>query len=84
LNPGHGALGSGKRDAVGDLITVRFGSEATEFALSEKAPKVGDLLRRNGDNWVVVEVNEDADGKSTVVLQPGIKEADAPIPRDRM
>ena len=60
---------------MGDLVTVRFGSEATEFILSEKTPKVGDTLKRNGDNWEVVEVREDADGKSTVVLKPGMKPA---------
>jgi hypothetical protein len=70
-------LGSGERDAVTELTTIRFGSVATEFAMSEKSPKVGDILKRNGDNWVVVEVKDDGDGRSTVILQPGMKPADA-------
>jgi hypothetical protein len=58
---------------MNDLVTVRYGSTATEFVLSDKTPKVGDVLKRNGDNWVVVEIKEDGGGKSTVVLQPGLK-----------
>jgi len=57
---------------MNDLVTVRYGS-TTQFVLSDKTPKVGDVLKRNGDNWVVVEIKEDAGGKSTVVLQPGLK-----------
>jgi hypothetical protein len=58
---------------MGDLVTVRFGSDATQFEMSEKAPKVGDVLKRNGDNWEVVEIKEDSGGHTTVILKPGMK-----------
>jgi hypothetical protein len=64
---------------MSDLAMVQYGSEATEYILSAKKPKVGDVLKRNGDTWVVVEIKDGADGKSTVVLQPGSPDAD----RDR-
>ena len=54
-----------------------FGLESPEYLLSEKTPKVGDTLKRNGDNWEVVEVEEHKDGTSTVTLRPGMKLADS-------
>lgn len=39
-------------------------------------PKVGDVLKRNGDEWVVMEVTEDPRG-STVRLEP-VERADEP------
>ena len=46
---------------MSDLLTVRFPSGAKEFRMSDKAPEVGDVLRRNGDNWLVEEVHEGDD-----------------------
>ena len=63
----------GERDALNEMHVVRYPSGDKEFRMSEKAPEEGDVLKRNGDNWVVVEIKEDAGGKSTVVLQPGLK-----------
>jgi hypothetical protein len=68
-------LGSGERDAVTTLATLRFESIGHEYVMSEKLPKVGDVLRRNGDNWVVKEIREEKDGTSTVTLRPGLKPA---------
>jgi hypothetical protein len=35
-----------------------------------EAPDEGDVLRRNGDNWVVEKVHEDDDGNTVVTLRP--------------
>ena len=43
--------------------------------MSAKTPRVGDVLKRNGDNWIVAEVTAEKDGTSTVVLRPGLKPA---------
>ena len=40
---------------MSDLVTVRYPSGDTEFRMSDTAPKVGDVLKRNGDNWIVEE-----------------------------
>ena len=55
------------------LLTVRYPSGATEFRMSDNAPQVGDILKRNGDNWIVEEVTESEDGTSVVTLRPGQK-----------
>lgn len=56
--------------------TLRFEPRGGfEYVLSEQVPKVGDVLKRNGDNWQVVEVTEEKDGTSTVILRPGLKPA---------
>jgi hypothetical protein len=54
------------------LVTLRYPGE-TEFRLSESAPKVGDVLKRNGDNWIVEQVREETDGTTVVTLRPGPK-----------
>lgn len=56
-------------------VTIRYPTGESEFRLSEQAPKVGDVLRQNGDNWVVVEVAKAKDGTSVVTLRPGLKRA---------
>ena len=38
--------------------------------MSEKTPAEGDILTRNGDNWVVEEVREADDGSTVVTLRP--------------
>jgi hypothetical protein len=55
---------------MSDLLTVRYPSGAREFRMSDTAPEVGDVLRRNGDNWVVEEVDEGDDGSTVVTLHP--------------
>ena len=52
------------------MHVVRFPSGDREFRMSEKAPEKGDVLRRNGDNWVVEKVHEDDDGNTVVTLLP--------------
>lgn len=56
-------------------ISIRYSDGASEFRLSENTPKIGDVLKRNGDRWVVVEVRHEKDGTSTVILRPGLKPA---------
>ena len=55
---------------MSDLLTVRYPSGAREFRMSDTAPEVGDVLRRNGDNWVVEEVHDGDDGSTVVTLRP--------------
>jgi hypothetical protein len=55
---------------MSDLLTLRYPSGDKEFRMSDKAPEKGDVLRRNGDNWVVEKVHEDEDGKTVVTLLP--------------
>ena len=52
------------------LHTIRYPSGETEFRMSENTPNVGDILTRNGDNWVVEEVREAEDGSTVVTLRP--------------
>jgi hypothetical protein len=63
---------------MSDLLTVRYPSGVTEFRMSDQAPEVGDVLTRNGDNWVVEEVHEGDDGSTvvTIRLQPPLIEPD--------
>jgi hypothetical protein len=76
LTPGHRARSSGKREAVSSTALIyRFSRGGSEYRLSEKTPKVGDVLKRDGDNWVVVAVEVQADGTTVVTLRPGIKPA---------
>ena len=55
---------------MSDLQTFRYPSGDKEFRMSETSPEKGDVLRRNGDNWVVEEVHEDDDGRTVVTLLP--------------
>jgi len=73
---------------VSDLLTVRYPSGDSEFRMSDKAPKVGDVLKRNGDNWIVDKVVETNEG-TQVTLRPGVKPVDEPVggasnPTDRI
>jgi hypothetical protein len=71
----HRVRTSGERDAVSDTVVLRFPAAPTEYRLSDKKPRVGDVLKRNGDNWSVVTVEEDKDGTTVVTLRPGLKPA---------
>lgn len=55
------------------LVSVRYPMGGTEFQLSDKTPQVGDVLRRNGDNWVVETVTVQENGSTSVTLRPGLK-----------
>ena len=76
LTLSHRVRSSGERGAVSsDLVTVRYPSGGAQYELSDKRPEVGDVLKRNGDNWVVESVTENKDGATTVTLRPGLKPA---------
>ena len=53
-----------------DMHVVRYPSGDKEFRMSEKAPEKGDVLKRNGDSWVVERIHEDDDGNTVVNLRP--------------
>lgn len=57
------------------LVTIRYPEGDSEFRMSEQAPAVGDVLKRNGDNWIVEEVMQNKDGTTLVTLRPGPKPA---------
>ena len=65
---------------MSDLFTLRYPSGDKEFRMSDKAPEKGDVLRRNGDNWVVEKVDEDDDGNTVVTLRP--QPLLEPVPED--
>lgn len=56
---------------MSDLLTVRYPSGETEFRMRDKEPRVGDVLTRNGDNWIVEAVTEAENGSTLVTLRPG-------------
>jgi hypothetical protein len=58
-----------------DLLTVHYPTGGAHYELSDKRPNVGDVLKRNGDNWIVESVTEKKDGVTTVTLRPGLKPA---------
>ena len=58
---------------MSDLLTVRYPSGDFEFRMSEKAPEVGDVLHRNGDDWIVEEVSASEDGTAVITVRPGPK-----------
>ena len=52
------------------LHTIRYPSGETEYRMSDNAPKVGEILRRNGHKWLVQEVVEAVGGTTIVTLRP--------------
>jgi hypothetical protein len=63
------------------LLTVRFPSGATEFRMTDDAPEVGDVLKRDGDCWIVGDVTRADDGSAVVTLsriEPGESDVDGP------
>ena len=56
-------------EAVSDLVSVRYPSGATEFRMIHKAPELGDVVKRNDQDWVVHEVTEAKTG-TQVWLRP--------------
>jgi hypothetical protein len=54
----------------GGAMTFDFHPEPTEYRLSAKKPKVGDEIKRNGDTWVVIDVQDGKDGDTIVTLRP--------------
>ena len=60
---------------MSDTVVLRFPAKPPEYRLSAKKPKVGDVLKRNGDNWVVERVEEATDGTCLVSLRPRTRPA---------
>lgn len=63
---------------MSQLMTVRYPNSVADYELSESTPQVGDVLKRNGDNWVVETVTQEQDGSATVTLRPGLKPVESP------
>jgi hypothetical protein len=55
------------------MVIVRFPSGETEFQMTAEAPKVGDMVRRGGNEWQVEEVGADENDRVVVTLAPAIK-----------
>jgi len=53
-----------------DTVIYRFAADR-EYRLSEEKPGVGDVIQRNGEDWVVASVAEVKDGTTVVTLRPG-------------
>ena len=51
-------------------MTLRFLPLGTEYRLSARKSKIGEIMKRNGDEWIVVDVREDAAGNTVVTLRP--------------
>ena len=59
-----------------DVITLRFvPTGATEYWLAGEAPNIGDVVQRDGAEWLVVDVRTDADEKTVATLRPVHEEA---------
>ena len=74
------------------LVTFRYPEGEAEFRMSENTPEVGDVLERNGYNWIVEQVTPNKDGTTVVTLRPGpnqlprqhVRRADAHRPDRRL
>jgi hypothetical protein len=56
-------------------VTVRFPDGQREYMFSERVPDVGDVLRRNGDEWAVEDmVKEEEEGSVIITVCPHILE----------
>ena len=51
-----------------ETITIRFPSGAWEYAVTERLPKVGDTLVREGETWNVALVAESVDDHRVVIM----------------
>ena len=51
-------------------VTLHFLPEGTEYRFSDRKPTIGDVSRRDGEEWLVVDVREDKDGNTVVTLRP--------------
>jgi hypothetical protein len=61
---------SGEREAMSSLQIVRYPTGGVEYRMSDDSPEVGDVLTRDGDNWIVEEVTHREDGTTLVTLRP--------------
>jgi hypothetical protein len=58
-----------------DVVLIRFPTGGAEYRVGEKVPKIGDVLKRDGNNWVVAGVHSQGDGTTVVMLEPERKPA---------
>jgi len=56
-------------------VTVRFPDGQREHIFSQLEPEVGDVLRRNGDEWAVEAATKEEDGTVIVTLRRHVVEA---------
>ena len=52
-----------------EAVVYRF-ETAMEFRMQRELPKVGDVVHRDGQVWIVADVSEDAGGGKSVRLKP--------------
>jgi len=52
-----------------DAVAFRFPT-GTQYRMTTKLPKIGDVLREGDRAWVVTSVNEDNHGQVAVILEP--------------
>ena len=56
-------------------VTVRFPDGQREHIFLQLEPEVGDVLRRNGDEWAVEAATKEEDGTVIVTLRRHVVEA---------
>ena len=56
-------------DTAAEAVTLRFLPLGTEYRLSTREPAIGDIMKRDGDRWIVVDVRKDAQGNTVVTLR---------------
>ena len=63
----------------GKANVLRFPPRRPQFSMSTAAvmPRVGDVLARDDDEWLVVEVLESIEGKYAFTLEPMERAIDA-------
>lgn len=66
-----------------DTVIYRFAADK-EYRLSEEKLGVGDVIQRNGEDWVVASVAEVQDGTTVVTLRPGRELASPSIVRQAL
>lgn len=60
---------------MASMMVYRLPTGITEYRLSDKAPKVGDVLSQGDNNWIVAEVQEQRDGTTLITVRPELKSA---------
>lgn len=57
-------------NTAAESVTLRFLPLGTEYRLSTREPAIGDIMKRDGDQWIVVDVRKDAQGNTVATLRP--------------
>ena len=53
-----------------NVVTLHFIPPGMESWLAEKKPEVGAIFKRNGNEWIVVDVREDGQHTTVATLRP--------------